>query len=31
VDVLEFKPEISKADREKAMEAREGFDPVENP
>ena len=25
VDALEFKPEISKADRDKAMEAREGF------
>ena len=25
VDVLEFKPEISKADREKAIEAREEF------
>ena len=25
VDALEFEPEINKVDREKAMEAREGF------
>ena len=32
VDALEFEPEISKADREKAMEARGVLpDPIDNP